>query len=113
MPEEEEALSPPPEQAPPAPPEQGFPTGPPPKESGESQLICGLSRCKFIGLIVVIAIVAIGGGVFFRSEVQGCGCPEHYTSFHKQRIQLNQMGNDFGGDSCLCAGDIFLSLIHI
>ena len=123
---EEDALSPPPEEAPPAPPSsppapsQGFPTGPPPKDSGAPPRICGLTICMFIGLAFVIALVAGFGGVAYRTQVQGCGCPEYYTSFHKQRIQLNQMGKGGGrsssrgggrhydaDDSCFCTGDIF------
>jgi hypothetical protein len=125
MPKDDE-LPPPPDQpppsAPPSPPapSQGFPTGPPPQESSASKSFFGLSRCQIIGLAVAFVCVAVvAGGVFFRTEIQGCGCPEHYTSFHKQRLQLDlkgfkpgsssrrNNGHDGHDDSCLCTGDIF------
>jgi hypothetical protein len=65
-------------------------------------------------IFFVVVLVATGASIY-RTEIQGCGCPEHYTSFHKQRIQLMTpdssgkayYGPDHSGDSCLCSGDIF------
>ena len=71
-----------------------------------------------VGISAALTLV-VGGGVFVRTEIQGCGCPEHYTSFHKQRLQFDQKGYRDPGtsstsrnhhddiQSCLCTGDIF------
>jgi len=71
-----------------------------------------------LGISAALTLV-VGGGVFVRTEIQGCGCPEHYTSFHKQRLQLDLKGYRDPGtsstsrnhhddiQSCLCTGDIF------
>ena len=97
--------------APEAKPTPAYNTAPPPTNEGPLPGCCTTFHAwkKTLYIIAFVLTVLVVGTVFYRSEIQGCGCPEHYSSFHKQRLQFAQKNPSLGFnpmESCWCKGDI-------